>query len=65
MVARAVAGLELEDAEDGAVVERRAALAQPSSALPVLSIGNPWLVQTTQAVAPGRAERRFCDTSSI
>src|SRR5712691_9140759 len=37
----------------------------PSSAVPVLSTGKPWLVQTTQAWAPGRAERRFCDTSSI
>src|SRR5260370_37796088 len=37
----------------------------PSSASPVLSTGKPWLVQTTQAWAPGRAERKFCDTSSI
>src|SRR6266699_1519869 len=37
----------------------------PSSAAPVLSTGKPWLVHTTQAVAPGRAERSFCDTSSI
>ena len=37
----------------------------PSSAVPVLSIGKPSLVHTTQAWAPGRAERRFCETSSI
>jgi hypothetical protein len=36
-----------------------------SSASPVLSAGKPWLVHTTHAVAPGRAERRFWEISSI
>jgi len=38
---------------------------RPSSAVPVLSTGKPPLVQMTQAWAPGRAERKFYETSSI
>src|SRR6516162_10072828 len=40
-------------------------LRSPASFLPVLSTGKPWLVQTTQEVAPGRDETRFFVISSI
>src|SRR5436305_959307 len=37
----------------------------PWSASPVLFTGKDSVVQTTQAVAPGRPETRFLETSSI
>jgi hypothetical protein len=37
---------------------------RPSSAAPSLFAGKPSVVQTSQAVAPGRPEKTFFETSS-
>src|SRR5215468_668332 len=40
-------------------------LRSPSSSSPLLSTGKPWLVHTTQEVAPGRDDTGFFAISSI
>jgi hypothetical protein len=65
VIARRDAGRELDDAEDGSVLQRRADLSQALVGRAVVVRGKPSVVQTSQAVAPGRPEKTFFETSSI
>jgi len=65
MISRAGSRSEFEDRKTVPLSSVVPVWRGPASSSPVLSTGKPWLVQTTQEVAPGRDETRFFAISSI